>query len=83
MRALTLTFQPDRFRALRDALGLSRAELATRLGVTRQLIWMYETGRHTPSAPVLLRLGQLTGARLESFYVARRPKPETPTPATS
>lgn len=33
----------------RERLGLSRAQMADQLGVTRQMVRLWETGTHTPS----------------------------------
>ena len=62
------TFQPARVMEIRQALGLSRAELATRIGASRQLVWAWETGVHVPGSTFLMRLAGLTGANLESFF---------------
>lgn len=36
---------PDELRALIKAAGMSNPELAERLGITRQTVWMWVTGR--------------------------------------
>jgi len=72
MRPLTLTFRYSRIRTLRQALGLSRAELADRLDVTRQLVWAWEQGQHVPSAVALMRFSQMTGCKIESFFTPGR-----------
>jgi len=46
----------ERLRHRREELGLSRAELADRLGVTRSAVGNYETGVSAPKEEVLLRL---------------------------
>jgi len=52
-------------RAQRD---WSQAELARRLGVSRQSVNSIETGRHDPSLPVALKLARLFGARVEELF---------------
>lgn len=46
----------DQLRKRREALGLSRAELADRLGVSVSAVGNYETGVSTPKEAVLLKL---------------------------
>lgn len=67
---MKLRFRPERVTEIRVALGLSRAEFARRLGVSRQMIAFYEEGRHTPGGEVLMTLVSLTGAKFESFFAA-------------
>lgn len=50
---------PGAMRALRDALGLPREALASRLGVSSQSVFRWETGRSKPS--------RLATARLEAL----------------
>lgn len=64
------TIDPSRMAARRVELGLSRAALAARAGVSPRMISLYEKGRHMPAAPRLEQLaaalgcdvGALTGA---------------------
>jgi len=42
-------FIPDRLRDAREARGLSRAELATKLNLTRQAVSKYELGQNIPN----------------------------------
>jgi DNA-binding transcriptional regulator YiaG len=44
---------PSMRRALREANGISAAELARPMGVTRQTVSKWELGRRTPSGPLL------------------------------
>ena len=46
----------DRLRWRRKELGISREELAKRLGITPSAVGNYETGVSTPKESVLLRL---------------------------
>ncbi|HYH12888.1 MAG TPA: helix-turn-helix transcriptional regulator [Thermomicrobiales bacterium] len=46
-------------RALRQARGWSQYELALKVGVHPQAVYLWETGRRTPQVPQMRRLGQL------------------------
>ena len=46
----------EQLRRRREELGISRAELAEALGVSRSAIGNYETGVSAPKEEVLLRL---------------------------
>ena len=46
----------DQLKKRREELGLSRSELADRLGVSRSAVGNYETGVSAPKEEVLLRL---------------------------
>ncbi|GAA1774247.1 hypothetical protein GCM10009681_52230 [Luedemannella helvata] len=59
------TLDPDILVARRAAAGLTRAQLATRAGVSTRMIFFYEHGTHTP-----------TPARLESLAAALGCGPE-------
>jgi putative transcriptional regulator len=64
-----MRFQSDRVREIREALGLTRAEFARRLGVSRQMVAFYEEGRYVPGTEVLMTLVSMTGAKIDSFFV--------------
>jgi transcriptional regulator with XRE-family HTH domain len=66
---MALRFRPDRIRQLREGLGLTRAEFARRIQVSRQMVAFYEEQGATPGTDVLMRLIDLTGAKMESFFV--------------
>jgi transcriptional regulator with XRE-family HTH domain len=66
--AATAQFVPDRMKAIRVTHGWTRAQLAARLGMTRQLIWAWETGKVIPSAPALVKLGRLVAVPVERFF---------------
>jgi len=55
-------------RALREALGLTQAELAERVGVSRQTINAIETGRYNPTLPLAVRLARLMRRRVEEVF---------------
>lgn len=57
-------------RALRAARGLSQAQLAEALGVSRQTVNSIETGRYTPSLPLAIALGRLFATPVEEMFHA-------------
>jgi putative transcriptional regulator len=52
----------------RQTAGMSQAELATELGVSRQTINSIETGRYVPSLQLALALGQFFGVPVEEIF---------------
>ena len=48
-------------RELRQARGWTQFELALRVGVQPQTIYLWESGRRTPQVPQVRRLGQVFG----------------------
>src|SRR3954452_17502951 len=48
-------------RALRQEQGWTQFELALRVGVQPQAVYLWESGRRTPQVPQLRKLGQLFG----------------------
>ena len=58
----------DQIRRRREDIGLSRAELADRLGVSRSAVGNYETGISTPKEDVLLRLFDALGVDPNYLY---------------
>ncbi len=55
-------------RALRDARGLSQADLARALSVSRQTINSIENDRYTPSLPLALAIGRFFDQRVEEVF---------------
>jgi putative transcriptional regulator len=55
-------------RELRTARGLSQAELAEALDVTRQTIISIEKGRYVPSLGLALALGRYFGRPVEEIF---------------
>lgn len=51
----------DRLRKAREVRGLGTAELAELLGVSRNTVGNYESGRVTPRRPVLIAWAMATG----------------------
>ena len=58
----------NRLRALRAVEGWSQAELADRLGVSRQTINAIETGRYDPSLPLAFKLSHLFSTPIEDLF---------------
>lgn len=54
--------------ARRADRGLSQAQLAEALGVSRQTVISLEKGRFDPSLPLAFRLAALFGARIEEIF---------------
>jgi putative transcriptional regulator len=57
-------------RERRAAKGLSQAELAERLGVSRQTINSIETDRYTPSLPLAIAIARFFGVTVEEIFDA-------------
>ena len=54
--------------ARRAERGWSQAELATRLGVSRQTVISIERGRFDPSLPLAFRIAEVFGCRIEDVF---------------
>lgn len=63
----------NRLRVLRAGREWSQAELAERVGVSRQTINAIETGKYDPSLPLAFSLARVFGATIEEIF-----DPETP-----
>jgi putative transcriptional regulator len=73
-------------RALRFAAGeLTQAELAERVGVTRQTIIAIEQGKYSPSLEIAFQIAHALGVRLdEAFsYPSTAPQPDPTTGASA
>jgi putative transcriptional regulator len=58
----------NKIRELRVARGLSQAELATVMQVSRQTINAIETERYTPSLPLALALARYFDTTVEEVF---------------
>jgi putative transcriptional regulator len=58
----------NRLRVLRAEREWSQAELASRLGVSRQTINAIETGKYDPSLPLAFRMADVFQLRLEEIF---------------
>jgi putative transcriptional regulator len=58
----------NRVRELRGQLGLSQAEVAAALGVSRQTVISIENGRYLPSLPLAFRIAGFFAMPLEKIF---------------
>lgn len=58
----------NQLRATREARGLTQADLAQALGVSRQTIISLEQGRYSPSLELALRLARRFALPLEALF---------------
>lgn len=55
-------------RSLRTERGWTQAELAEKLGVSRNSVNAIETGRYEPSLGLALKIARLFGERVEDIF---------------
>ena len=60
----------NRLRVLRAELDWSQADLAQRLGVSRQTVNAIETGKYDPSLPLAFSLAHTFKRRIEEIFEA-------------
>ena len=53
---------------LRNKKGWSQADLAERLGVSRQTVNSLERGKYDPSLPLAFRISRLFGLAIEQIF---------------
>jgi putative transcriptional regulator len=58
----------NRLKVLRAERDWSQAELAERLGVSRQTVHAIESGKYDPSLPLAFRMARLFGCRIEDIF---------------
>ncbi len=58
----------NRLRVLRAEVRWSQAELAERLGVSRQTVNAVETEKYDPSLPLAFKMAQLFGKSIEEIF---------------
>lgn len=73
----------NRLRVLRAEYNWSQAELADRVGVSRQTINAIETEKYDPSLPLAFALARLFGKPIEEIFLHQAdgqpgPGPEAP-----
>lgn len=59
----------NRLRVLRAEREWSQADLAERLGVSRQTINAIETGKYDPSLPLAFKIARLFGRAIEEIFL--------------
>ena len=59
----------NRLRECRAARRWSQADLADRLGVSRQTVNALENGRYDPSLPLAFKIAQVFGEPIESLFL--------------
>lgn len=59
-------------RSLRTARGWTQAELAEKLGVSRNSVNAIETGRYEPSLGLALKIARQFGRPVEEIFVDER-----------
>lgn len=59
----------NRLPVLRAEHGWSQAELARRLGVSRQTVNAIETGRYDPSLPLAFAIARVFDSAIEQIFV--------------
>jgi putative transcriptional regulator len=60
----------NRLKVLRAERDWSQADLADRLGVSRQSVNAIETGKYDPSLPLAFRIAALFGLAIEAIFEA-------------
>lgn len=58
----------NRLRVLRAERGLSQAQLAEAVDVSRQTVNAIELGKHDPSLSLAFRIGRLFGQPVEAIF---------------
>lgn len=66
----------NRLRVLRAERDWSQAELAERLGVSRQTVNAVETGKYDPSLPLAFKIACLFERRIEDVFLPDGPDPK-------
>jgi putative transcriptional regulator len=64
----TLYIVKNLLRAERTRRGLSQADLATGLGVSRQTVIAIESGRYSPSLPLAFRIAKYFDVTVETMF---------------
>jgi putative transcriptional regulator len=60
----------NRLKVLRAERDWSQADLAERLGVSRQTVNALETGRYDPSLPLAFRIARVFDQSIEAIFIA-------------
>jgi len=65
----------NQLRVLRAERDWSQADVAARLGVSRQTVNAIETGRYDPSLPLAFAVAKLFGKLIEEVFEPNATKP--------
>ncbi|MGH3731849.1 MAG: helix-turn-helix transcriptional regulator [Acidimicrobiales bacterium] len=65
----------NRLREYRNLGGLSQAEIASGLGVSRQTVIAIESGRYSPSLSLAFRIAQYFEVPIEKMFEPDEEKP--------
>lgn len=60
----------NRLKQLRAERGMTQADLAARLNVSRQTVIAIETGRYDPSLPLAFSIAAVFGLKIEEIFTA-------------
>lgn len=66
--------------SLRAARGFTQAQLATRLGVSRQTVVSVEKEKYDPSLPLAFRIAAVFGLKIEEVFQPDRAPQESDPP---
>jgi len=58
----------NRIRALRETAGITQAELARRIGVTRQTVIAIEQERYSPTLELAFQIARVFGLGLDDVF---------------
>jgi putative transcriptional regulator len=58
----------NRLKVLRAERAWSQADLADRLGVSRQTVNAIETGKYDPSLPLAFKIAAIFGSAIETIF---------------
>ncbi|MGK3949805.1 helix-turn-helix transcriptional regulator [Microbacterium sp. K2] len=67
------TLVSNRIRAHREAAGLTQAELARSIGVTRQTLIAIEQGKYSPSLELAFQIARAFGVGLDDLFQYPQP----------
>lgn len=70
-------------RVLRQEQGWTQYELALKIGVHPQAVYLWESGRRTPQVPQLRKLGKAFGMCSDDIDLESRTMPDRDTPGRS
>ena len=59
----------NRLRVIRAERNWSQADLAEKLGVSRQTINAVETGKYDPSLPLAFKIARLVDMKIEEIFI--------------